>query len=393
MHLEPAQPICADLSEPVEHSCRRFIKVIALLVLPSVALLLLLLFCNYRFLKSTGEFLEPLEIIESQSRLGSLWQVATRDGVPSFKLELYKQIKPQIVVFGSSRTNHFHQEYFTRPYVGMGNAAHNLVEIEYVLQLALQNHKPDVLLIGVDETFFLPKLSATRNTIPRKLHQSKFPSLEELRLPFGWISDGRIPIEVYWRYVLGHLSEDQLRLGVRANFLNVGFAIDGSQYEDPPWRREPLCDASRFASYVPLSLTKPTNPDPATVAAYKNILKLAKEHSVPLITFFPPYPTSVNHRLLANANSRAFIESVSELVASTSPRHYDFREFGDESNDCEYLDAQHGGDVTFARVARKMGQDPNGTMKKFVKADAVNQIIGEYGGLPTIPLPKKIFQK
>lgn len=367
----------------------RYVKFLFALLLPSVALFLILLYCNYRFLLSTGEFLSPSEVIDRQKTFGSLWQVATRDGVPSFKLELYKQIKPRIVMFGSSRTNHFHQEYFTDSYVGMGNGAHNLVEIEYVLQLALRSHKPEVIVIGVDETFFLPKVSATGNTIPRKLNFSQLPTLEELRLPFGWVADGRVPVNVYWRHAFNKEPTDQERLGVRAKFLGVGFAIDGSQYEDPPWKRQPLCDDSRFATYVPLSLNRPTMPDPATVVAFENILRIAREHSIHLITFFPPYPSSVNNRLSENSNSQSFVEAVGQLVKTASPHHYDFREFGHESSNCEYLDAQHGGDVTFARIAKIWGHDDTNPVKKFVNLAMVEEIIKAYRGTPAIPIPSK----
>lgn len=343
---------------------------------------------SYRFLLATGEYTPMSEVVSFLKEHGGLWQQATRNQTPAFKLEAYRQVMPEIVAFGSSRTNNIHSGYFSSPYVGMGNAGHNLVEIEFVLRQALAYKSPSVLILGVDETFFLPLRISADNTVPSKLAPFPMPNLSELRMPLSWILEKKLSLTEFRDLAWGRHSRNPSKFGVRAVLLGVGFDFDGSQYEVPPQVREPLCSEDRFATYTPMALYRRTSLSPEAVDAFKRIVSLAKEHRIELVTFTPPYSSSTNDRLKTSPFAVQFIAETDELVKQQSKHHFNFRDVRSLSSTCEFLDAQHGGDVTYARILKLMAIAADSPLASFVNIEALDRVITRYSGSPTIPHPR-----
>jgi hypothetical protein len=54
----------------------------------------------------------------------------------------------------------------------------------------------------------------------------------------------------------------------------------------------------------------------------------------------------------------------------------DPREYG--SSECEFLDAYHGGEVTYLRIVLGLSEMPGSPLKPFVRRDVVQRLIKDY---------------
>ena len=74
-----------------------------------------------------------------------------------YKLRLYAAVKPVIAAVGSSRVMQFRGDWFRKPFVNLGGAAGNLSVLNSTVNAMIRDHRPKVVLLGLDFWWFLPQ--------------------------------------------------------------------------------------------------------------------------------------------------------------------------------------------------------------------------------------------
>jgi hypothetical protein len=78
-------------------------------------ILCLSLLANYIFIVHAYEDIPYKEIVEVQQKLHAIWGSALNPHVVSYKYELFKYKKPELMALGSSLSYEFRQPFFTAP--------------------------------------------------------------------------------------------------------------------------------------------------------------------------------------------------------------------------------------------------------------------------------------
>ena len=105
------------------------------------------------FLRS-GENWPYRDLVEFQRSNDAVFAPAAPFDNFEYKLTVTRQVRPQVVVLGSSRALGFQGRYFKVPFVNAGQAMRSLEEGELFLSKLLEVHKPQNIVITVDFWWF-----------------------------------------------------------------------------------------------------------------------------------------------------------------------------------------------------------------------------------------------
>jgi len=123
------------------------------------------------------------------------------------------------------------------------------------------------------------------------------------------------------------------------------------------------------------------------IQKFLELIKLFQDRKVKIIFFFPPLPPSVN--LEMKKYNYSYIQDLKNKLKEHEIHIYDFTEPDKvvSTNDCEFIDGFHGGDVLDAKVLLYLvGKEP--FLENYIKRSYLKEVILKYSGLAMIPNPK-----
>ena len=82
----------------------------------------------YIFLYRAGEHNTYKDIVNAQLKQKSIYGTSLNQATFSYKMELIKKIKPEIIAMGSSTILPFRREFFNGTFINAGGAVNNLLE-------------------------------------------------------------------------------------------------------------------------------------------------------------------------------------------------------------------------------------------------------------------------
>ena len=181
------------------------------------------------FLRS-GENWPYRDLVEFQRSNDAVFAPAAPFDNFEYKLEMIRQVRPQVVVLGSSRALGFQQHYFKVPFVNAGRAMRSLEEGELFLSKLLEVHKPQYVAITVDFWWF------NASTPPAGMSYGRFPrsalSKDLALLPLEYIWKGelalwQLPAVALFAYRRNSLTRYD-NLGIVGIATSNGMRADGS---------------------------------------------------------------------------------------------------------------------------------------------------------------------
>lgn len=357
------------------------IKFAALLLLP-----MLLVGMNIVFLRRTGELSDFTQVLLSQRENAGfcLYGSALSNDTLHYKIEGYALAKPKIAVIGSSRGLEFRKNFFTESFYNMGGTMPSVDQGVFVVDRMLNAHVPDVLLIAVDFWWFNDMREDP--FYQREVSHDALHAVKNAFEPFRWIRDGKVSFGEYVSMILHGHEEGDCSMGVSAWKKKGGFAADGSYYF-----------AAQIAPVPAECSTELIDGDLATIDtedmwfiplearfseerldAFLSMVGTVRSRGTEVILVLPPFPRNVyaameshgQEALLTARLERAFRQHDIPFLNAHDPKIVD-------SPDCEFVDSIHGGNVTYARMVRRIA----GLSKKtFVDTSALDRYIQEYAG-------------
>ncbi len=356
------------------------------------------IYLNYLFLRNCGEFLSTKQIFESQNKVGefNIYGSSIFNDISELKLYSYKYKKPKIISFGSSRVLQFREQFFSKSFYNMGYTATSIHEALNATAAMLTAHRPQVVLLGIDFWWFNENFqkSDAYDLCSQRAVNKIDPA--HLLLPFKWIKDEKITISDYMR--LFTLSKTH-HIGVGGKLRKSGISADGSCYYTDlvTGHSNNFGDVSfkETADSVAKGtgrFTHGTSFSEIHFQKFLDLLEIFQKNNVKVILFFPPLAPEINK--LMKQYDYSYIAELRGKLKKNDVKVYDFTDPNQllSTNDGEFIDGFHGGDVIYARMLNYI-VSREASLKNYVSKDYLEKVICKYAGLAMIPDPRITSEK
>lgn len=304
-----------------------------------------------------------------------------------YKLRLYAAVKPVIAAVGSSRVMQFRGDWFRKPFVNLGGAAGNLSVLNSTVNAMIRDHRPKVVLLGLDFWWFLPQWEKNPEAANPPASGSYNYGLENLKKPWQWLWEGKIGAGDFFRPLLGAFGHGFRtdRFGIMAQQYNDGFGPDGSwNYtgeitgQKPPFDfrfRDTILQVARGIKAFYHAGAGEDGPARTHLEVLVDMILRLKTRGVKVFTFIPPLAPEVFAAMKEREKLYPHLFRLKDELEKYGIEVMDFsnpRDLG--SSHCEFIDGFHGGEITYARVLRRMAARWP-TLMPYVKMNMLDKII------------------
>lgn len=343
---------------------------------------------NYFYLKHNGESLTIAEIIKLQNSDPSLlYGTAINENTISYKLELYKDKKPKIIALGQSRVMQFRDYFFSQSFINMGGAWSNMRLTKQLAQEIIDEYQPEVVIISVDYWLFnlLPEGSIGQ-------YSTKNNPLAGVVKPWIWLKERKISFSEYFQDLFNQ-NQQLKNIGIMGRYQHTGFGGDGSYYynnfvfghvpsNDPHFEStlSHLKDKDWcFESSVHMSQEKFNN--------FLDILNIFYSKGIKVVLFMPPLAPTVYGQLAQELSHFAYYQEVAAEFAKNHLYYADyFNPASVDSDDCEFVDGLHPGDLVYAKILLRLANTPEYRyLHSYINTPLLKEITHTYKHIAFIP--------
>ncbi|WP_424686306.1 MAG: hypothetical protein ACNI3H_15130 [Halarcobacter ebronensis] len=348
-----------------------------------------LIFISIKYLKSIYENNTYKEIIARQIKNNSIYGTALNQNTFGYKLELIKQLQPEIVAMGSSRVMQFREESFNTSFVNAGGAMNYLSEGILFLNEMLKFHKPKHIILGLDFWWFTnnrnePSFYPYHNNTGDILTQRKI--LE----PYYWLLINKIDITSFKYLFNNSLIVNPLTnhdsLGIQAINTSNGFRRDGSYFygkyifglevsKDEKFKntlQRIEQGVNRFEYGNELSFDK--------FNKLKRIINILTKNNIEITIVIPPLSLTSYDKLQKYKDKYNYIKKLFIQLTKNNITYYNFHNPKIlNTNDCEFVDGFHGGDVVYQKILYFVSQNEK-YLTKYLNTNLIEKNIDNYKG-------------
>tara|TARA_R110000787_G_scaffold49111_2_gene117841 strand:- start:13710 stop:14885 length:1176 start_codon:yes stop_codon:yes gene_type:complete len=279
-------------------------------------------------------------------------------GVEAYHTARYLDVRPAMVAYGSSRSMQFRSSFFTTRFYNFGGISGTEEKLSELTSVLHKAHKPETILYVADfwryANDWLPgSVAARQHGISREM--------SVMSVPFQLLRQGRLSVPDIVSVVTGRTPSEFLGLslvGVNAVLNRKGFGPDGSNYDFS------LTGSSRekqfLESYSTMKADLAGNSGifhtgfsvaGQRIRALSDMKRRLADEGIRLVVISPPVSPRLYDLLSSHPDWSQWLEDWRTAMREQIP---DFQDFLDpaslSSPDCEFIDAWHGGDVTYARL-------------------------------------------
>ncbi len=353
---------------------RRLARYFAAFLIPGIVTAMAF-FAAYAFLRHTGEFMGPKEAAQFQESQDALYGSALEFRPYAYKLERYRLTRPEILIVGSSRVLAFPGQAFGISVLNAGNASNSLAQARAFIEDATAIAKPRAILLGVDFWWFNP--ARDEESLAAQNDPDVDVTLNRLFAPYRWLFEGSLPVSVFLN---GALSARNLPpgIGVFAKLNGHGWDRFGRlDYGDLLTGGSPSRDPRFFRTIRRFSTAEADSkmyigamPSTAALANLDDLIADLRRQGIEIEILLAPFPRRVL-TALAFEDSDNLVSRVQRHIRSLDVPIYDFTDpmiLG--SDDCEFVDGLHGGEVTYLRILDRIA-DGEGILARSINRDWV----------------------
>lgn len=303
-----------------------------------------------------------------------LYDSALTHTTTAYKLALYRAVKPDVLVLGSSRMMQVRPSIFSTTMVNAGGGGGSPGLDYHFLRSAFAEHVPRHVLLGVDfwalnEAFQAPD---NMNLVPLSITNPTL-KINNLLLPIKWIFDGNVKLGELSQYV------SNCHIGAPAAARHDGFGPRGSYYYNSlvfGLRRPPSLQFTDTLDRINEGKRRFQYGRSVSAAHYQNFAQVARflrESGVAFSIILPPVSSVVYKAMRAKGADYDYVWELERRLAED----FEAISFTDPSavstSDCEFIDGFHAGDVVYSRiVAAVVGQYPK--LKALVDRDELDRM-------------------
>lgn len=334
-------------------------RLLRYLILFAIPLLLagIVLGTLHLFLAQAGETTGPVAAAQRQAETAEKYGAALTYRPFIFKLERYRALKPDVLIVGSSRVMAFAGEAFSGTVYNSGGAANTLDQAVAFIRAAMKIHKPKAILLGLDFWWFNPNRDDEIDITAQDSDRIDL-SLSQLMAPVEWIGDGEVTVGEFF----GALMSPRPGIGALAQFHGQGWdkfgrydygeLFDGrmesedEQFERTLERLRKAKASSKFSVRVA--------PDAAAIADLRSLVEALRADGIEVTLLLPPIAAPVLAELTA-APDQILIPQWQTAMQGLGAPVIDAQDpTSVASEQCEFIDGFHGGEVTYLRILERI---------------------------------------
>lgn len=361
---------------------------VVLLALGLFGVLVMLPYARW-WVGSSGDMAVERAVQQQASGTFAIFGSGMSQDFVDYKLRLYSAVKPEVVTLGSSRVMQFRGRYFTKPYVNVGGTAGNLAVLRSTIDAMLAVHKPKAIVMGLDFWWFTQKWEPNpwENTPPTS--GSYNYGFDTLKTPWEWLLTRKVSAREFFAPITGAFTAN--RYGIMAQRFGDGFASDGSWYytADVTGQQKPFdyqfSDTLKQVDYGMKAFAYAPEISREHIDAFADIVCKLRVRGVRTFVFISPLSVRVLEAMKAREGQ---YPQLFKLYDELRKRGIEVQDFTDPrrlgSNDCEFVDGFHGGDIVYARILRDMA-DHYPALVPYVDVDALNRDIRQWKGYAMRP--------
>lgn len=363
---------------------RRYALIFAVPLLISAAFLGL----SHLVLLRAGETIDPITAARLQQSADIRYSSGLFYRPRPYKIERAKLAKADVVLLGSSRAMQFVRDPWKTPAINAGGAMRDLESGEIFVNALLETYRPKQVIMILDWWWFS---SARRPDSPADASPLTPLTLHELTQPAAWLWNGTLNAGELRRLLFapGELSPD---IGVPALFKDAGWDPFG-HYDYGVSLTQPstgtdigfkatLDDISRESKRNDRAPWQPFSEE--NWQRLEALVKLLQEHDVETILVLPPVSQPI-HDWLAAQKAPNLVNEVRRRLATLPALAFDFHDpHSIGTNDCEFIDGTHGGEVTYLRVLGAIAADPSSHLAAAVNRPMIQLLVAENAGHATV---------
>lgn len=348
---------------------------------------------GYLSLLRTGELLSPDAIAERQWEKDSKYGAAIQALAFQHKLSLYRKIKPKIVTMGSSRAMQFQANSFSKSFINVGGATSGPIEGLALAKGMLPHHKPDIIILTVDYWW----LNDNYNEPAAQMHHDRYldevPILLDILIkPWVWLIERKVTPKQF----LFLLSQEHDSVGASAILREDGVDKYGTHYytsmtrgvrkhEDYEFNKTQRSIEQNKKIYVPSDTISETRRDQLL-----EFFEYITSQGITLITVLPPM-SDYAVKTMTEDGGYTYIPKLRDWLKTTGLEHYDYHDASSlGSDDCEFVDGNHGGAILYMRMLNDMSQKSQTQLSDYLDLDFIQKTIVEKKGYATYPTEGEI---
>jgi len=312
------------------------------------------------YFMKTGDLLSEDEVVEIQMATTDLCLYDTLAGRnhAAYKLALYRQINPKIVVIGSSRVLQFNAKMFSTSFLNLGRTMNYLAEGPGILTRLVQYGKPDLALIGFDFWWFNPNIK-TRLGQSRSLVKIKYDNPAGLKsLIVNAIKRPRV-----LQALDSGVQTSPCPIGAAARLYLNGFGRDGMRYYGSTLTRTTNANnAYGFADTLgrikdgKRGFEHAQEPDMEKIDRFISFVNSVNVQGIKTVVFAPPVSPLIAAAMKKSGNY-GYVEKTMSILKKRGIEVFDFHNPDQiDLNDCEFIDGFHVGDVGSAKMLSYMAR-------------------------------------
>ncbi|RDU71501.1 hypothetical protein [Helicobacter brantae] len=338
-------------------------KTFSLLYLSCLFMGIVFVFIFLSILSAFFEHNTYQQIVKYQIKHNAIYGSALNENYFSYRLELIKEIKPDIVAIGSSRVGQFKQKFFKTSFVAAANAGNSLAETYYFVEEMIKNHKPKLVILGIDPWWFNKKMP---NNKYLSYQQNNGKNINSTKI-FNALKIFFSNPSIFINQLIAHQTTTNPytsipSLGFRAITKSNGSFPDGSYLyfstlsgispaEDKKFSNsKERIDQEIFPFFYGEELDYPR------IEEFYSLLALLKQHKIQVLTLTTPLSPTI-YNVLVNEKKKdfAWLQKFDEFARKNKIFHF-LNPHKLQTIDCEFYDGFHGGDIAYARILEQIAK-------------------------------------
>ena len=341
------------------------------------------------FFYLAGEYDSIDSIVDAQltSDEKLIYGTAIHNDTKEYKWALYNRLEPKIVALGSSRVMQFRSHMFSEVFVNLGGVMGSVTAANKIIPM-LQELRPDIVILGIDPWWFNSSFHSDKK-IPNKTNlviDDRTPSSEDIWYFFSWLVSGKLDFDNVFSVML-EPSADFGLLGREKE----GYWRDGSRYTVETFKgKRKIPDVNFKDTYDRIEkgnrrFQYANKSSDVHVNRFVSFVNEMSSMGIKVVMFYPPFASSVIQKMNDHGEHYGYISDLKRKLINHGLDVFDFTDpIVLDSNDCEFKDGFHGGEITYMRILHSIAlQDPE--LTRYIDLKTIADLMVRYRGRSFVP--------
>lgn len=369
------------------------LRAYVLILLATLAFGCLLFLPGQLVLLQAGEMLSFDQIIARQQQSDGLY-FGLAEAPGNYKFAVYAKRKPDIVILGSSRAHHEHQEFFRLPSYTMSGIVYTPADALETMDLLIPVHKPKYVIYNLDYFAFCTRFPgvADQKVFARPHGKPNtgwaWGAGNRFRIVPDLIQQGRLSLAQAWALAVRRYPsfvDGHELVGMNALLDQRGFRLDGTliRFRDEDQNPADMAEARKEIHDGTLQFEGNCAYNPETMAHLRMMQADMEKQGIKLIIHMPPISPDIYRRFRAARPDISGYFTVLERELARRPlrdlhNHVNGAVIG--APESEFSDGYHGGDVTEARSLLIASREGDTALAGIINRPFMENLIARYHG-------------